>query len=249
MRALPRRRCGPDHVVDGVHRLRLGFVSAYLVESDAGLTLIDCGERGRGDAVAGAARHLGGALDAVGDILVTHHHPDHRGSLADLARRTGARVHVHGADAPYVRGDTTWSGFDRGTLPGRLLAPLQPRPPEGFPVDREVRDGDHLDIAGGIDVLHTPGHTPGHTAYLLARAGGVLVTGDAATNVGRLRCGSHRLGAMVTDDRAQAAASFDRLARLEFEVAVFGHGAPILANAAERFRAITSTRTHPAGRA
>jgi glyoxylase-like metal-dependent hydrolase (beta-lactamase superfamily II) len=84
--------------------------------------------------------------------------------------------------------------------------------------------------------VHTPGHTRGHTAFLLPRDGGILVAGDAATNIGRLRPGDHWLAAAVTDDRAAARASFRHLAGFDFEIAVFGHGSPILSGAAERFR-------------
>ena len=50
------------------------------------------------------------------------------------------------------------------------------------PVVEELVDGQVLDVAGGLRVLHTPGHTPGHVS-LLHEASGVLITGDAIFNM------------------------------------------------------------------
>jgi hypothetical protein len=66
---------------------------------------------------------------------------------------------------------------------------------------------------------------------------GLLIVGDAATNIGRVRTGNHWLASVVTEDMAAARTSFHLLAGPEFEVAVFGHGSPILSGASEQFRA------------
>jgi len=236
-----RRRAGTptETIADGVHRISLGFVSAYLIEGDEGLALVDCGERDHGGTIADALMWLGRTAGEIRQILVTHHHPDHTGSLAELARVSAAPVYVHAADVPYVQGERRWPGFHRTNAAGRLLGPVlarfQPDRPIPVPVDHELVDGDRLAIAGGITMLHTPGHTPGHTAFLLPRDGGVLLAGDAAINIGRLRSAGHWL-AITTQDRDAAAASFRRLAALDFQVAAFGHGAPIRTGAAAHFR-------------
>lgn len=86
----------------------------------------------------------------------------------------------------------------------------------------------------GRAAVHTPGHTAGHVSYLLDRAGGVLFVGDAAGGgrAGKVR----RTPRMFTDDMASAARSVTRLAELEFEVAVFGHGRAITGRAVDQFR-------------
>ncbi len=58
----------------------------------------------------------------------------------------------------------------------------------------------------------------------------MLFAGDAAANVLGLREG------FVAADRRQAARSVARLAALDFEVAVFGHGPPITGRAVSHFR-------------
>jgi glyoxylase-like metal-dependent hydrolase (beta-lactamase superfamily II) len=228
-------------VVDGLHRIRLGFVSAYLLESDDGLVLVDCGEAGRSGPIAQAVASLGRAVGQISHILVTHHHADHTGSLADLARQADAPVYVHPADADVVRGERAARGLALPGIAGRLLGPvlarIGPDQPEPSRVDHELQDDERLAIGGGIQVIHTPGHTLGHTAFLVPRDGGLLIAGDAATNIRRVRSGDHWAASIVTEDRAAARSSFDRLADLDFDVAVFGHGSPILSGAAAQFRA------------
>ena len=165
-----------QQIADGVHRLQLGIVSAYLVETDDGLVLVDSGEVGRGDRIVETVRSLGHAVGRIDAIVVTHHHPDHIGSLADLARRTEAAVFAHPADAPIIRGERSWRGYNPATTLGRLLGPLlvrlQPGRLEPTPVDHLLDDGDRLAALGGAQVIHTPGHTAGHVAFLLPRNGG-----------------------------------------------------------------------------
>jgi glyoxylase-like metal-dependent hydrolase (beta-lactamase superfamily II) len=74
-------------------------------------------------------------------------------------------------------------------------------------------------------------------SYLLERDGVVLFAGDAASGVGgKVR----RTPRMLTDDVAAAHASVARLAGLEFEVAVFGHGNAVRGRAIDRFRELAS---------
>ena len=37
---------------------------------------------------------------------------------------------------------------------------------EPVPVDEELTDGQLLPVAGGLRVVHTPGHSPGHASFL-----------------------------------------------------------------------------------
>jgi glyoxylase-like metal-dependent hydrolase (beta-lactamase superfamily II) len=101
----------------------------------------------------------------------------------------------------------------------------------------EVSDGNELEELGGIRVIHCPGHTPGHVCYLLPEHGGVLFLGDVAFNI------LGRLGpAPINEDFAMAERSFAALARLDFEVAGFGHGGTIHHGAARRFKATVERR-------
>ena len=103
-------------------------------------------------------------------------------------------------------------------------------PPPGL-VDRELQDGDEIDLDGGASVVHVPGHTAGSIAvYLPGRR--LLFSGDAAVAdpEGRLMVGVFNV------DTQQARESFRRLAALDVDVACFGHGKPYDRDASIAFR-------------
>jgi hydroxyacylglutathione hydrolase len=100
--------------------------------NDAGRALVV--DPGDAPAVVDALAGAGMALEV---ILVTHHHPDHVGGVADLVARTGARVYGPAREqvpAPF----TPVRGGDAVELPSMQLR---------------------------FDVIDVPGHTAGHVAY------------------------------------------------------------------------------------
>src|SRR5438093_10972365 len=113
-------------------------------------------------------REAGHQPSDVRHILVTHHHLDHTGSLAALAKETGATVYVHPADAAVVGGGAMPPPPNPAKLSGRtigrLLLRIGPKRADPATVDEEVVDGDELPFAGGMKVVHTPGHTAGQTS-------------------------------------------------------------------------------------
>jgi glyoxylase-like metal-dependent hydrolase (beta-lactamase superfamily II) len=232
-----------ERVAPGVFRVLKGFVNAYALQAEDGITLIDCGPPKRGAGrIADLLRALGSSPADVRNILVTHCHIDHIGGLASLAATSGASVLVHGADAPVVRGETVTPGPNRGKVLGRVLGPVLlrrgRRRADPVTIERELADGEVLPIAGGLRVIHTPGHTPGQISFLADRDGGILITGDAAGSAGgRPYPPIGPFLGVSTEDLGEAVRSFRKLAELDFEVAAFGHGRPLTSRAAERFRA------------
>jgi glyoxylase-like metal-dependent hydrolase (beta-lactamase superfamily II) len=221
-------------VAAGVWQVGLRGVNVFLIEVDDRLVLIDAGLRGSLPRITEAIYSLGRRPDDVTAIVVTHAHRDHVGGLAEMARRTGAEVCMHPADAALVRQGVYGRRFGRSPSKGgdivRRAMNLLPEPKgEPVAVAHEVGDGDELPF-DGLRAVHTPGHTAGHLALLLSRAGGVLFVGDAAANA--LHLGLQPLN----EDAVGSGASLAKLARLDFDTALFSHGRPLRGGASARFR-------------
>jgi len=71
---------------------------------DNQLTLVDTVFKGRHSRIIREIRQLGYATSNIANIIITHHHADHTGSLAMLKKITRAKVMAHPADAPYIDG-------------------------------------------------------------------------------------------------------------------------------------------------
>lgn len=223
-------------IVPGLYAIPLGGVNAFLLESEDGLTLIDTGMPGSTAKILAAVQSLGKQPGDIHHILVTHCHFDHIGSLAELKQATGAPAAMHPTDAALLRAGQTMRPFQAG--PGvvngfvyRLFKWfLKASPITPIPIEQELHDGENLPIAGGLRVIHVPGHTAGQVAFLWPHHGDVLFAADTANTV--LGLGWH----FVYEDLAEAKRSLMKLAQLDFEVACFGHGGAIVGGAAQRFR-------------
>jgi len=229
-------------LADGVWRIPTApadLVNSFLLQGQDGtLTLIDAGTTRAPRRLLAALAQLGKAPRDVTHLLLSHAHSDHAGGAAAVVDASGAAVHTHEREAVYLR-EGRMPRPDRSTRGGRLLARLPGRA-TGFAkvgVDGTFADGDVLPLAGGIKVVHTPGHTPGHCSFLHT-ASGVLVTGDALVNVRGLR-GSP---ALPCTNARLAHTSAARLGELDFAVAGFTHGAHVSTGAQSAVRAFLAGR-------
>jgi glyoxylase-like metal-dependent hydrolase (beta-lactamase superfamily II) len=220
-------------LVDGLHRIP-GLANTYLIDAPEGLTLIDTGFPNGAEKILAAIRQLGRAPSDLRHIIATHAHLDHIGSLAAIVRATGARTYMHALDAPIAARGAGFRPLTAapGLLPGLLfkLFTRSNRSVEPCRIDQTVADGEVLPIAGGLQVVHVPGHCAGQIALLWIERR-VLFTGDACTNI-------LGLGPPIGyEDQAEGERSQRKLAGLDFEIACFGHGPPLLHDAAAQFRA------------
>src|SRR4051812_26855742 len=148
-----------DEVVDGVLRIGLGYVNAYLVVTDDGLVLVDTGLPRTHTKLQQEIADAGRSVGAIRTVLLTHWHTDHTGGLARVQRASGARVVTSAIDAPVVNGARPAPL----TAIMKVVKPLMGSP-EHAPVD-EALSADGPFSVPGFTAVHTPGHTAGHVSY------------------------------------------------------------------------------------
>jgi glyoxylase-like metal-dependent hydrolase (beta-lactamase superfamily II) len=227
-------------LADGVWRIPLApldLVNAFLLQGDDGsLTLLDAGTKRAPRRVLAALAQLGRRPGDVTHLLLSHAHSDHAGGAAELVAATGSRVLAHEREAVYVR-EGRMPRPDAATWGGRLLARTRSGGFAPVPVDEAFADGADLPLAGGLRVVHTPGHTPGHCSFLAPRAG-VLLTGDALFNVRGLRWSIKT----PCTDIGLSRTSAHRLGDLDYDVAGFTHGSHVSSGARTAVRAFLAGR-------
>ena len=158
---------------------------------------------------------------AVGAHALTHGHIDHAG---------GSRRLVEAYDIPVWVGERDRDAVETGRppAPATWAEPAVARfggfEPVG--VARSLREGD--DLGHGFTVLETPGHSDGHVAFWRERDR-TLVLGDVFFNMNPLTTvpGLREPPRILTRDPPRNRESARRLAALEPELALFGHGPPL----------------------
>lgn len=147
-------------------------IGVYLVDTDDGPALFDCGPASTLPALdAGLAKH-GLALGEVRHLLLSHIHLDHAGAAGTLARlHPQLTVWVSEVGAPHLVDPSRLERSAR-RLYGELFDPLWGELAP-VPEDRvRIASGDVL----GWDAFPTPGHASHHVSYL---RDGTLLAGDA----------------------------------------------------------------------
>ncbi len=201
----------------GARVSRFGFVNAYLVRDDDGLTLVDTTLPRSAKPILRAAERLGAP---IARIALTHAHGDHVGSLDELAAALpGVEVLISARDARLLAKDMS---LDPGEPRSKLRG--------GYPgaATKPTRTFEHGDRVGSLEVIAAPGHTPGHVAFLDPRDG-TLYCGDAFSTLGGVATSAKPhwrfpLPAMATWDRAIELESARRLAALQPARLAPGHG-------------------------
>jgi glyoxylase-like metal-dependent hydrolase (beta-lactamase superfamily II) len=217
---------------NGVYRISFGIVSAYVIDGDEGVTLVDTLIAKRESLIMRSLAEIGRSISDLSAIVLTHGHEDHFGSAAAVKGASGAAVYASAGDLAAIRGEV------RPPLPpvwNRLpfLKPilrLFPTPPP-VAVEHIIGEGVEGRLPEDLQVIDTPGHSPGHVSFLLDRGGGLLFVGDAAVaRRGEVGRGWFNRADPTVD------ASLRHIAEFDFDTAAFGHSGPIQSGAAAAFR-------------
>lgn len=130
-------------------RVDLGFVSAYVLVRDGEAVVVDTGVEGSEGAIEATLRAAGAGWGQVGQVILTHRHPDHAGSITAVMEAAANAIASTGA------ADVAAISAPRTIMP--------------------LADGDRV---AGLRILATPGHTEGHIS-VLDESAGLLLAGDA----------------------------------------------------------------------
>jgi hydroxyacylglutathione hydrolase len=189
-------------------------VNAYLLED----VLIDAGTRQSRKAIL---RQLRG--HEVSAHALTHAHPDHQGSSHAVCEELGIPFWVGERDADAAEDPELIRQRQPSNRVARFCVRIFTGP--GQPVDRMLHEGDEI---GGFKVVDAPGHSAGHIVFW-RQTDGVLILGDVLVNIDQLTLipGLHEPKSYLTPDPAENRRSARKLASLEPNLVLFGHGAPL----------------------
>lgn len=160
--------------IDLLHKGVQRSVACYVLDTDDGPALFDCGPASTVETLKAGLAERGLQLTDVRHLLLSHIHLDHAGAAGVLVREHPAlQVHVSEIGAPHLieperleRSARRLYGDTFDTLWGELA-----------PVPRK-----NVNVVGnrvaGLECFPTPGHAAHHVSYL--DRDGMLYAGDAA---------------------------------------------------------------------
>src|SRR3954452_2292979 len=236
------------HSVDAIQLpLRhVGSVNAWLLRGDP-LTLIDAGPR-NDEALAAleaGLREHHVRLEGIELLIGTHHHLDHVGLFATVARRSGAQVAVLDALADYgsayEKRAARERAFSRGLMaahgvPDQVIADNEgfwdyiSDNSESFATDIRLVEGDVI-RAGGRDlrVVLRPGHSTTDTLLVDDESGVAFVGDDVLAAISSNTeiypgPGEQRLRPRA---RANYIEGLRKTAAMPLRTLLTGHGAPV----------------------
>jgi glyoxylase-like metal-dependent hydrolase (beta-lactamase superfamily II) len=157
-----------------LHHLAERVVGAYVVETEDGPALFDCGPSTRIGALKAGLTVRGLELTDVRHLLLSHIHLDHAGAAGSLVREhPELQVHVSEIGAAHLVDPSRLEASARrlyGATFDQLWGELAPVPEANVHVvgDRVL----------GLECFPSPGHAWHHVCYL--HSDGTLYAGDAA---------------------------------------------------------------------
>jgi glyoxylase-like metal-dependent hydrolase (beta-lactamase superfamily II) len=199
---------------DGIQVLERGWLSANnIVLRAKETTVVDSGYGAHAAQTVALLEHAlaGKSLDR---LVNTHCHSDHMGGNAAIQRRFGCRTSIPAGEAPLI---------DRWDERELILSAADQRA-ERFTYDDTFAEGDTLAMGEyEWQVLAAPGHDT-HAVIFYSPETRVLISGDALWENGFGAVFAQLFGRDTA--LAETRATLERIAGLDCEVVIPGHGRP-----------------------
>jgi glyoxylase-like metal-dependent hydrolase (beta-lactamase superfamily II) len=219
-------------ILPGVYQINGLISSCYLVTSGHGMILVDTGMPADAKKIVKCVKDAGKQLTDIKYIFITHADFDHAGSAMRLQKLTGAKIVMHEAELALARKGRGKHATGFAAIILGILTPFvrfQPVVP-----DIVIREDEEI---AGFQMLHTPGHTKGSIS--IYQPGKVIFAGDAFWS------DSHGNPIppvkALSFDITQARSSAVRIAALDFDVLLLGHGASVKSDAKAKVQKLLET--------
>ena len=146
----------PFRLVGNLYYVGANEVCSFLITTPQGHIILDGGFAETAPQIEQNVARLGFKLEDVKILLNSHAHLDHAGGLAELKKKSGARVIAAAGDAERLRR----GGHGDFRFGDRLIFP----PVE---VDQIISDGESVQLGDQkLTAWLTPGHTKGNTTWV-----------------------------------------------------------------------------------
>jgi metallo-beta-lactamase class B len=145
----------PFHIAGNLYYVGAKEVCSFLITTPQGHILLDGGFAQTAPQIEQNIRQLGFKIEDVKILLNSHAHLDHAGGLAELKRKSGAKLIASTGDADLLRN----GGHGDFRFGDTLLFPP-------VAVDQIIGDGGSVRVGDQVMTAHlTPGHTRGNTTW------------------------------------------------------------------------------------
>jgi len=226
-------------LIPGVHQVDNSIGCNAYVIIDNGVTLVDTGLRGNEKNIYGCLLKLGYTPKDIKRIIITHAHLDHINCLYRLKSDSGAQVMAGECEAEIIEGrkPLNFAGGLFGVFFRAMRLYYKYRPVN---VDVKLREGDTIDVLGGLKAVMLSGHSEGNMGLYSALH-------SLAFSSDTIRVLDGKLAAPhpgFTADMPGAIKAIERLSELDFRIMLPGHGKPIMEEASEKVRELCHELKH-----
>jgi metallo-beta-lactamase class B len=153
-----RESIEPFHIAGPIYYVGTKGLGVYLIETTAGLILLNGAMPGSTSTLVGSIRKAGFDPKNIRLLLISHAHVDHVGTLADFKRLTNGSVVVMESDVALLQS---------GGKDDYLFATKHGMHFEGVKADKRIKDGETVTLGDVNMRAHlTPGHTRGTTTWV-----------------------------------------------------------------------------------